>query len=297
MIKFDFSTYVDSFIKKEEFEELLNKKDSVFKKFNEDYMTGWTKPIDNNVIEKIKETSKRIKDNSDCLVVVGIGGSFLGACAFQEMFTKYFNNDNFEVIYAGTTYSSKYMTELLDYLENKDFTLNVISKSGTTMETSITYSYIKELMQKKYSYEEIKNRIIITTDKEKGNLRKEANEIGYTSFEISDDIGGRYSFLTPAHLLPLSLNFDIDKIVKGYYDGSELLNTAYKYACIRNLLFKEKKYVENFCYFENNMNYFAEWLKQLFGETEGKNGVGVLPVSTLYTRDLHSLGQLKHLLK
>ena len=291
MIKFDFSTYVDSFIKKEEFEELLNKKDSVFKKFNEDYMTGWTKPIDNNVIEKIKETSKRIKDNSDCLVVVGIGGSFLGACAFQEMFTKYFNNDNFEVIYAGTTYSSKYMTELLDYLENKDFTLNVISKSGTTMETSITYSYIKELMQKKYSYEEIKNRIIITTDKEKGNLRKEANEIGYTSFEISDDIGGRYSFLTPAHLLPLSLNFDIDKIVKGYYDGSELLNTAYKYACIRNLLFKEKKYVENFCYFENNMNYFAEWLKQLFGETEGKNGVGVLPVSTLYTRDLHSLGQ------
>ena len=291
MIKFDFSTYVDSFINKDDLDDLLEKKDNVFEKFNEDYMTGWTKPIDKDVVKNIIRVSEKIKSNSECLVVIGIGGSFLGACAFQEMFSRYFNNDNFKVIFAGTTYSSKYMSELLEYLENVDFSLNVISKSGTTMETNITYGYIKELMKKKYSDEELKDRIIMTTDKVKGKLREEVNSIGYESFEIADDIGGRYSFMTPAHLLPLALNYDINKIVDGYYSGSDFINTAYKYACIRNLLFKKGKFVENFCVSEPNMVYFQEWLKQLFGETEGKNGVGILPMSTLYTRDLHSLGQ------
>ena len=291
MIKFDFATYVDKFINKEDLDKLLEKKDNIFEKFNEDYMTGWTRQIDKDVIENIKRVSNKIKANSECLVVIGIGGSFLGACAFQEMFKRYFDDDSFKVIFAGITYSSKYMSELLEYLENVDFSLNVISKSGTTMETSITYGYIKELMKKKYSDEELKDRIIITTDKVKGKLREEVNNVGYESFEIADDIGGRYSFMTPAHLLPLSLNYDIDKIVEGYYSGSDFINIAYKYACIRNLLFKKGKYVENFCVSENNMMYFQEWLKQLFGETEGKEGVGILPMSTLYTRDLHSLGQ------
>ena len=291
MLKFDFSTYVDKFINNDELNKLIVKKDEIFKKFSEDTMTGWTKPIDEEIVNKIIRVSEKIKNNSSCLVVIGIGGSFLGAYSFQEVFSKYFNDDNFKVIFAGTTYSSKYMSELLEYLENVDFSLNVISKSGTTMETSITYGYIKELMKKKYSDEELKDRIIITTDKEKGKLIEEIKEFGYESFVIPDDIGGRYSFLTPAHLLPLSLNYDINKIIKGYYEGSDLINTAYKYACIRNLLFKNGKYVENYCFFENNMMSFSEWLKQLFGETEGKNGVGILPMSTLFSRDLHSLGQ------
>ena len=291
MLKFDFSTYVDKFINREELNKLIEKKDEIFKKFSEDTMTGWTKQIDEEIVNKINHISEKIKSNSSCLVVVGIGGSFLGAYSFQEIFSRYFNDDNFKVIFAGTTYSSKYMSELLEYLENVDFSLNVISKSGTTMETSITYGYIKELMKKKYSVEELKDRIIITTDKEKGKLIEEVKEFGYESFVIPDDIGGRYSFLTPAHLLPLSLNFDINKIIKGYYEGSDLINTAYKYACIRNLLFNNGKYVENYCFFENNMMSFAEWLKQLFGETEGKNGVGILPMATLFSRDLHSLGQ------
>ena len=291
MLKFDFSTFVDNFINENELNEMMQKKSSVYNKFNEDYMTGWTRQIDKTVINNIKRVSNIVKNNSECLVVIGIGGSFLGAYAFQEAFSKYFNNNNFEVIFAGTTYSSKYMSELLDYLKNKDFSLNVISKSGTTMETNITYGYIKELMNEKYDKEELRKRIIITTDKEKGNLRKEVNEEGYESFEIPDDIGGRYSFMTPAHLLPLSLNYDLDEIIDGYYSGSDFINEAFKYACIRNILFKKGKYVENFCLSENNMMYFSEWLKQLFGETEGKNGIGILPMSTLYTRDLHSLGQ------
>ena len=290
-MKFDFSTYIENFINNDELEDLMKKKDIIFEKFNNDFMTGWTRQIDNNVLEKVVRVGNKIKNNSDCLVVIGIGGSFLGACAFQEIFSKYFKDDNFKVIFAGTTYSSKFMNELLDYLENVDFSLNVISKSGTTMETSITYKYIKELMKKKYSDEEIKDRIIITTDKEKGKLRDEVRKMGYESFEIPDDIGGRYSFMTPAHLLPLSLNYDLNRIVDGYYSGSDFINIAYKYACIRNLLFKKGKYVENFCVTEANMGFFQEWLKQLFGETEGKNGVGILPMSTLYSRDLHSLGQ------
>ena len=291
MIKFDFHNYVDSFIKKEDYNKLMDEKDKVLKQFKNSTMTGWTKRISNDLINKIITISEKIKKNSDCLVVVGIGGSFLGSYAYSNMFKRYFMDDGFEVIFAGTTLSSQYIRELLEYLESKNFTLNVISKSGTTMETTLTYSLIKNLMIDKYSDEELRRRIILTTDKEKGSLREEVLEKGYESFEIPDDIGGRYSFLTAAHLLPLSLNFNIKRIVDGYYKGEDYLDKAYEYAVIRNLLFKNKKYVENFCVYEENMYYFTEWLKQLFGETEGKNGVGILPMSTVHTRDLHSLGQ------
>ena len=265
MIKIDYSTYVDSFIKKDNFNKLYAQKEEIYQKFDNDFMTGWTKKIDDSVIDKIIRVSNRIKENSDCLVVIGIGGSFLGSYAVEQMLKPYFDKNNtFEIIYAGTTLSSKYMKELLDYLENKDFTINVISKSGTTMETTITYNLIKDLMKKKYSKDEIVKRIIVTTDKEKGSLRDEVNEMGYESFEIADNIGGRYSFITPAHLLPLALNFDINKIVEGYYKGEELREEAFKYAIIRNLLFKEGRYVENFCVYEQSIYYFTEWLKQLF---------------------------------
>ena len=247
--------------------------------------------IDKNLVKSIKETAQMIRDHFDCFVVIGIGGSFLGSYAFHKMFQKYFGDTSFEVIYAGTTLSDEYLDELIEYLEHKNFCINVISKSGTTMETRITYQVLKDLLKRKYSEEELKKRIIVTTDKEKGLLREEANEKGYLSFEIPDDIGGRYSFMTPAHLLPLALNYDIDQIVNGYYDGKRYVDSAFEYALMRKFLFEQGKVVENYCVYEEKFSFFTEWLKQLFGETEGKDGVGIYPASSVHTRDLHSLGQ------
>ena len=291
MIKYDFKTYTRNYFTEEEYNEVLSKKVDIINKLKNSNMNGWTKEIDAATISKIKETASFIKKNFDCLVVIGIGGSFLGSYAFDKMFRKYFDDDKFEIIYAGTTLSSKHLEELIKYLRNKNFCINVISKSGTTMETSITYKLLKDALKRKYTEEELKNHIIVTTDKDKGKLREEVNEMGYTSFIIPDDIGGRYSFITPAHLLPLAVNYNIDEIIDGYYHGKRLLDVAYEYAATRYLLYKHGKVVENFTVSEENMSYFSEWLKQLFGETEGKNGVGILPTSTVFTRDLHSLGQ------
>lgn len=291
MIKFDFQTYIKPFIDENKFNELYSKKNEYIDKLNSLEMTGWKKEIDRNTINNIEQTANYIKSNFECLVVIGIGGSFLGSYSFHQAFKKYFNDNSFEVIYAGTTLSSKYLDELYEYLKDKNFCINVISKSGTTMETTITYNLLKDLLKRKYSEEEVRRRIIVTTDKETGNLRKEVNEKGYISFEIPSDIGGRYSFMTPAHLLPLALNYNLKDIVDGYYDGKRFIDKAFEYAVIRKLLFDNKKQVECFTVYEESLYYFTEWLKQLFGETEGKNNVGIYPTSMVHTRDLHSLGQ------
>ena len=290
MIKFDFNTYVDKFIDKEKYNQLMTKKEQIIDKLDHSNMTGWRDEIDPKLIEEINETAKYIKYNYDCLVVIGIGGSFLGSYAFDSMFRKYFDDNKFEIIYAGTTLSSKYLDELLRYLTGKNFCINVISKSGKTMETTITYKLLKDLIKRKYP-EEVKNRIIITTDKENGPLREEVNTEGYKSFVIPNNIGGRYSFITPAHLLPLALNYNINEIIDGYYHGKRLIDNAYQYAVTRKLLFDDNRYVENFCVNEQNFIHFIDWVKQLFGETEGKERVGILPTSCIHTRDLHSLGQ------
>ena len=243
MLKFDFFSRTEEFINKNEYSNLLEKKDSVLEKFYSSNMIGWIKRPSEDVITKIIKTSQKIKNTSDCLIVIGIGGSFLGSCAYNNIFKDYFNDKKFEVIYAGTSLSSKYLEDLVSYLENKNFTLNVISKSGTTLETTITYQILKELLLKKYSKEEAESRIIVTTSK--GSLLtkdKDDSEI----FEIPEDIGGRYSFITPAHLLPLSLNYDINKILDNYFEGLKLVDDAYIYACIRNILFTKGYYVENF---------------------------------------------------
>ena len=290
MIKFDFNTYVDKFIDKEKYNLLMSKKEEIIDKLDHSDMTGWRDEIDPKLVEDISNTANYIKENYDCLVVIGIGGSFLGSYAFDNMFRKYFDDDKYEIIYAGTTLSSKYLDELLNYLNNKNFCINVISKSGTTMETTITYKVLKDLLKRKYP-EDYNKRIIATTDKEKGLLREETNNEGYKSFVIPDNIGGRYSFITPAHLLPLAINYNLNEIIDGYYHGKRLIDNAYQYAVTRKLLFDENRQVENFCVNEQNFNYFTEWLKQLFGETEGKERVGILPTSCSHTRDLHSLGQ------
>lgn len=290
MLSFDFNKYIDNSIIDYKGKKLFDKDKVIENFFNYD-MIGWTNDIDNSLIERIISLSNKVKNNSSCLVVIGIGGSFLGSYAVKEMLSSYFKDDNFKIIYAGTTLSSKYMSELLEYLETVDFTINVISKSGTTMETTMTYELIVELMKKKYSKDQIKERIIVTTDKTKGKLRLEANEMGYESFVIPDDIGGRYSIATPAHLFPLAFNINIKEFVKGIMDGKKYIDQAFQYAVVRRLLFDNNKLVENYVVSEDNMYYFTEWLKQLFGESEGKDGKGILPISTVYTRDLHSLGQ------
>lgn len=285
MIEFDFTSMCDYNA------DLLSKKEEVIEKFNNSYMTGWTKKIDDDLVQDIISTAEEIKKHSDYLVVIGIGGSFLGSYAVEKALAPYFNDNKFKVIYAGTTLSSDYLMELLEFLKDKEFSINVISKSGTTMEPTIAYTLLKNLLEEKYSKEEIKKHLILTTDPVKGTLREEVNNKGYKSFPIPDDIGGRYSIMTAAHLFPLAFNIDIKSFIDGYYDGKKYFNDAYTYAVVRKSLFDQGKVVENYVVYEEKLSYFSEWLKQLFGESEGKNGVGILPTSTVHTRDLHSLGQ------
>lgn len=291
MIKFDFKTMTDKFVDKDRYKELMQRKEEIYSKFNQEYMTGWTRRISDQEVQKIKRVAASVSKHSNCLVVIGIGGSFLGSYAVREMLGSYFKKDKMEIIYAGTTLSSKYMKELLEYLEDRDFSINVISKSGTTMETTITYKMIFKLMESKYSGEELRKRIIITTDKKNGSLRKKVEECGYESFEIPDDIGGRYSIMTAAHLFPLAFSIDLDDFIAGYYEGEKYREEAFEYAVNRLCLNAAGKVVENYVTYETSMYYFTEWLKQLYGESEGKAGKGIFPVSTVHTRDLHSLGQ------
>lgn len=290
MIKFDFSTYMKNYV---EIALDKNLQNTLFKKLENDNMTGWyQRKTSKEVIEKIEETSSKITSSSDVLLVIAIGGSFMGSYALKEMFIPSFIKQKTEVIYIGNNLSSKYLQDVLDYIKDKDISVNVISKSGTTLEINLTYKIIKDFLENKYSQEELQKRIIITTDKENGLLREEANKNNYTSFEIDKNIGGRYSMITPAHLLPLSvLGLDINELISGYMNGFNYKDEAYIYANIRNKLFEQNKLVENFSVYEPSMYYFTEWLKQLFGESEGKSNKGIFPVSSVNTRDLHSLGQ------
>lgn len=291
MVKFDFDTYSKNYIDEEIFNKNFNRKEEIFSKFNNSEMIGWTRKVDNNIIDEILSLRDEVKNNANCFVVVGIGGSYLGSKAINDIFSDYYEDSSFEIIYLGNNLSSKYIRDTLEYLKNKDFYVNVISKSGNTKEVEVSYELIKSLMNEKYSEEEKRKRIIITTDGNSGKLREEVKKFNYRSFVIPSDIGGRYSLITPAHLLPLSFKLDIKKLVNGFYSGLELKNEAMYYASIRKSLFDAGKYIENYSVYEENFNYFLEWLKQLFAESEGKDFKGIFPVSTIGTRDLHSLGQ------
>ena len=291
MVKFDFDTYSKNYIDEEIFNKNFNRKEEVFSKFNNSEMIGWTRKIDNSIIDEILSLRDEVKSNANCFVVVGIGGSYLGSKAINDIFSDYYEDSSFEIIYLGNNLSSKYIRDTLEYLKNKDFYVNVISKSGNTKEVEVSYELIKSLMNEKYSEEEKRKRIIITTDSNSGKLREEVKKFNYRSFVILSDIGVRYSLITPAHLLPLSFKLDIKKLVNGFYSGLELKDEAMYYASIRKSLFDTGKYIENYSVYEENFNYFLEWLKQLFAESEGKDFKGIFPVSTIGTRDLHSLGQ------
>lgn len=250
-------------------------------------------------VERIKDIASKLKDKTDVVLVCGIGGSYLGARAAYEMIKGLYPNEGPEVIFIGNTFSATYLKQVYEYVKDKDIVLNVISKSGTTTETSISFRIFKELIEEKYTEDEARMRIIATTDKKRGTLKALAQAKGYETFVIPDDIGGRYSVFTAVGLLPLALaGIDPLAIIKGSQKAYEDLkdpdlskNIAYQYAVARRILDKKGYSAEMFVTYELQLASIGEWWKQLFGESEGKDGLGVLPTSATFSTDLHSLGQ------
>ncbi|KJB87026.1 glucose-6-phosphate isomerase [Paenibacillus sp. E194] len=273
-----------------------------------DYL-GWIdlpSAYDKEEFARIQAAAKRIQSNSEVLIVIGIGGSYLGARAAIEMLSHSFYNmlpkdkrNTPEIYFAGNNISSTYMTHLMQLIEGKDFSINVISKSGTTTEPAIAFRIFKDLLEKKYGKEEAKNRIFATTDREKGALKTLATAEGYETFIIPDDVGGRYSVLTPVGLLPIAVaGIDIDEMMQGARDASEEFsnpnveeNLSYQYAAARNALYRKGKTTEILVNYEPSLHYVSEWWKQLFGESEGKDNKGIYPSSVDFSTDLHSMGQ------
>ncbi len=256
--------------------------------------------------KRIKKAAKKIKKESDILVVIGIGGSYLGARAVIEALTSSFNNlltskqrKYPQILFAGNNLSSNYLNELIEYIGNKDFSVNVISKSGTTTEPAIAFRIFREILENKYGIDEARSRIYATTDKEKGALKVLAQKEGYETFVVPDNVGGRYSVLTAVGLLPIATaGIDIDKLMEGariaeerYNDSNLKYNECYQYAVARNVLYKLNKNTEILVNYEPKMHYFTEWWKQLYGESEGKDQKGIFPAGVDNTTDLHSMGQ------
>lgn len=271
-----------------------------------DYL-GWTnlpKSISKSEIEKVLQVSKQIKSSSEYLVVIGIGGSYLGARAIIEANINSFSNlqkgGSPKIIYAGHHIDSDYHKELLDFLEDKDFSVNVISKSGTTTEPALVFRSIFSLVERKYGKSKLNERIFSTTDKAKGALKKLSDEFGLTSFVIPDDVGGRFSVLTPVGLLPISAaGIDIEEFISGAVDMQNFIeseknpekNLSLYYASLRNTLYQSGKKIELLVNYNPKLQYFTEWWKQLFGESEGKEKKGIFPAGVNFTTDLHSMGQ------
>ena len=270
---------------------------------------GWLElpsNYDKKEFSRIKKAAKKIKKESDILIVIGIGGSYLGARAVIESLTSTFNNMLTEkqrrypqILYVGNNLSPNYINELIEYIGDKDFSVNVISKSGTTTEPAIAFRIFREILENKYGIDEARSRIYVTTDKERGALKTLADNEGYEKFVIPDNVGGRYSVLTAVGLLPIATaGIDIDKLMQGArnaqerYDDSNLkYNECYKYAVARNILYKLYKNSETLVNYEPKMHYFTEWWKQLYGESEGKDQKGIFPAGVDFTTDLHSMGQ------
>lgn len=307
--------YSNSFIKEH---ELNNLKSSIELNHNllrsktgagNDFL-GWIDlpmEYDKEEFDRIKKSAKKIKLDSDALIVIGIGGSYLGTRACVEAMTHSFHNilpkserNVPEIYYVGNNISSTYYLELMDVIKDKDISINVISKSGTTTEPAIAFRIFKEYMEDRYGKENAKNRIYATTDANKGALRELAEIEGYETFIIPDDVGGRYSIFTPVGLLPIAVaGIDIDELMNGALSGAEEYsnpkmdeNICYKYAAIRNILYRCGKEIEILVNYEPSLMYLGEWWKQLYGESEGKDGKGIYPGSANFTTDLHSLGQL-----
>ncbi len=270
---------------------------------------GWVDlPVnyDKEEFERIKKAAKKIQEDSQVLLVIGIGGSYLGARAAIEFLRHGFYNQissdmrkTPEIYYVGNSISSSYIQGLIDVLGDRDFSINMISKSGTTTEPAIAFRVFKGILEKKYGKEEAAKRIYATTDKARGALKNLATEEGYETFVVPDDVGGRFSVLTAVGLLPIAVSgADIDQLMEGAAAGRKAAlendfeeNDALKYAAVRNLFHRKGKSVEILANYEPSLHYISEWWKQLYGESEGKDGKGIFPASVDLTTDLHSMGQ------
>ena len=270
---------------------------------------GWIDlPVDYDKDEfaRIKEAAKRIQEDSEVLVVIGIGGSYLGARAAIEFLRHSFYNivdksvrKTPEIYFCGNSISSTYLKDLMDVIGDRDFSINIISKSGTTTEPAIAFRIFKEMLEKRYGKEEAAKRIYATTDKARGALKNLSTEEGYETFVVPDDVGGRFSVLTAVGLLPIAVSgADIDQLMAGAADARDrALNASYEendavlYAAIRNILHRKGKAVEILANYEPSLHYVSEWWKQLYGESEGKDQKGIFPASVDLTTDLHSMGQ------
>ena len=272
-------------------------------------LCGWLElptNYDKEEFTRMQKAAEKIKKDSEILVVIGIGGSYLGARAVIESLTNTFYNilpqkerKTPQVFFVGNNMSPNYINDLIECIGDKDLSINVISKSGTTLEPAISFRIFREFLESKYGINEARRRIYVTTDKTKGALKTLANEEEYETFVIPDNIGGRYSVLTAVGLLPIAVSgIDIQKLMNGARNGQEKYNeenlkynNCYKYAVARNILYNQNKEIEILVNYEPKMLYFTEWWKQLYGESEGKDGKGIYPSGTTFTTDLHSLGQ------
>lgn len=309
-IKFN-SKYAENIVSPEDINSIAAKSvaamDTLMNKTGEgnDFL-GWIDlptEYDKAEFDRIKRAAEFIKSNADVLIVIGIGGSYLGARAVIEALKSQNYNllakDTPQIFYVGNTISPASLNEIVSLCEGKDICVNVISKSGTTTEPAIAFRVFRELVNSKYSKEEAAKRIFCTTDKAKGTLKGLADEEGYETFVVPDDVGGRYSVLTAVGLLPIAVaGIDIDALMLGARKAQNELcskdineNPCLKYAAVRNCFYNAGKRLECFVSYEPNMTMFNEWLKQLFGESEGKDGKGLFPVSCVFSTDLHSLGQ------
>ncbi len=267
---------------------------------------GWVDlPVnyDKEEFARIKKAADKIRSDSQVLVVVGIGGSYLGAKAATSMLRNSFadfgaTGGNPTIIYAGNSISSTYLADLTEFLKDKDFSINIISKSGTTTEPALAFRILRNMLIEKYGAAEAVGRIYATTDKHKGALKNFADKEGYETFVVPDDVGGRFSVLTAVGLLPIAASgIDIDSMMQGAADARQAYskpyaeNDCYKYAALRNILARKGKAVEFLVNYEPCLTYFSEWWKQLFGESEGKDNRGILPASVNFSADLHSMGQ------
>lgn len=312
-IKFDYSkaagfvnesevSYLEGFIKSAH--EMLHNKTGAGNDF-----VGWVDlPLnyDKEEFSRIKAAAEKIKSDSEVLIVIGIGGSYLGAKAAIDMLSHSFHNvlpkskrNAPEIYFVGNNISSTYIADLLEVIEGKEISVNVISKSGTTTEPAIAFRIFKEYIENKYGKDGAKGRIYATTDREKGALKKLSTEEGYETFVVPDDIGGRFSVLTAVGLLPIAVSgADVDSMMKGAADACKLYNNpdvkendCYKYAAVRNALYRKNKTIEIMVNYEPSLHFFTEWWKQLYGESEGKDQKGIFPAGVDFTTDLHSMGQ------
>ena len=270
---------------------------------DEEDFVGWLNlptNYDKIEFEIIKQSAEKIRKESDVLIVIGIGGSYLGARAVIEALSNSFSKKSLEILYAGNNLSPNYITELIDYVRDKDFSVNVISKSGTTTEPGIAFRIFREILENKYGIDEARSRIYVTTDANRGALRTLSEMEGYERFVVPGNTGGgRYSVLTAVGLLPIAASgIDIEKLMNGariaqekYSDIDLKYNECYQYAVLRNILYRQNKNIELLVNYEPKMHYFTEWWKQLFGESEGKEGKGIFPAGVDNTTDLHSMGQ------